>query len=171
MENLLTLTASQLNKQLSTPEQRDVWLSNLIDLGELLKPGAPVLDQMAINALLDLYSELLSEIGPERFVAAYKLVLKTSKFRPDSSELYIAAGVLTPYPIEQEAKAEFRNLIKLMRHHGRKLANRGNPPADPPRHICRGCDAYDCRHGIREHIRWLRGNLGTSSIGSGAATG
>jgi hypothetical protein len=87
---------------------------------------------MAIDALLDLYSELLSEIGPERFVAAYKLVLKTSKFRPDISELHIAAGAPCGFPVVEGAKAEFANLIKLLRHHGRKLTNRGNPPKDPP---------------------------------------
>jgi hypothetical protein len=87
---------------------------------------------MAIEALLDLYSELLSEIGPERFVAAYKLVLGSSKFRPDISELRAAAGATLQFPIEQEAKDEFAKLIKLLRHHGRKLTNRGNPPKDPP---------------------------------------
>jgi hypothetical protein len=88
---------------------------------------------MAIDALLDLYSKLLGEIGPERFVAAYEMVLNTSKFRPDISELRAAAGATLHLPVEQEAKDEFAKLIPLLRHHGRKLANWGKPPIEPPK--------------------------------------
>lgn len=91
-----------------------------------------MLEPMAIDALLDLYSKLLAEIGPERFVAAYELVLNTSKFRPDISELRAAAGASLEFPIESEAKSELFELIKLMRHHGRKLTNRGKPEREPP---------------------------------------
>lgn len=91
-----------------------------------------MLEPMAIDALLDLYSKLLAEIGPERFVAAYELVLNTSKFRPDISELRAAAGASLEFPIEAEAKSELFELIKLMRHHGRKLTNRGKPEREPP---------------------------------------
>jgi hypothetical protein len=132
LENPPNSKTSMQKLNTSEVEQRDAWLLSKITIGELVKPGAPVLNQQALDVLMDLYSCLLDEIGYERFEEAYKIVLNASKFRPDISELRAVAGASLQFPIEAEAKQEFKKLIKLMRHHGRKLANRGNPPADPP---------------------------------------
>lgn len=91
-----------------------------------------MLSKPALDVLMDLYSCLLDEIGYDRFEQAYAFVLNTSKFRPDISELRAAAGASLEFPTQAEAKTELFELIKLMRHHGRKLTNRGTPPKDPP---------------------------------------
>jgi hypothetical protein len=96
-----------------------------------MKPSPP-LDKFAHELTINLWLETLEEIGEERFDAALRAVLKTSTFRPDISEIRKFAGVLTPYPAEREAKDEFAKLIPLLRHHGRKLTNRGTPPIEPP---------------------------------------
>lgn len=132
MENPPNNKTSMQKLSTSEAEQRDAWLLSKITIGELLKPGAPVLIPQALDVLMDLYSCLLDEVGYERFEAAYKLVLNTSKFRPDISELRAAANATMCMPAEREAKDEFTKLICLMRHHGRKLTNRGTPPKEPP---------------------------------------
>lgn len=84
---------SQQNRQFSTLEQRDEWLAGLMTVGEAIKPGSPVLQPIAVDALLTLYSSTLEEVGPERFEDAFVRVLETSPFRPDISEIRKAAGV------------------------------------------------------------------------------
>lgn len=85
------------------------------------------MDRTAKGALLDLYSELFDQIGVDRFEAAYKFALKTSKFRPDISELYTAAGISLQAPVESEALAELRRLIEAIRFHGPRMSpKRGN---------------------------------------------
>jgi hypothetical protein len=132
MEKQPNSKTSMRKLSISEIERRDAWLLNKITIGELVKPGAPVLSKPALDVLMDLYSCLLDEIGYERFEEAYSLVLNTSKFRPDISELRAAAGANLQFPIEAEAKREFLDLIKLQRHHGWKLTNRGTPEKDPP---------------------------------------
>lgn len=132
MENQPNSKTSMQKLSISETEQRDAWLLSKITIGELVKPGAPVLNKQALDVLMDLYSCLLDEIGYERFEEAYKLVLNTSKFRPDISELCAAANATICMPAEREAKDEFAKLIPLLRHHGRKLTNRGKPEKEPP---------------------------------------
>lgn len=122
MENRLSQTTSQPSKRIST-EERDAWLMSKITMGEILKPGAPPIlnEDSALDKLMERYSELLDEIGPKRFEAAYDFVLDTSKFRPDISELRAAAGVTRQNPFDVEALAQFKRLIQVLRKHGRKL--------------------------------------------------
>lgn len=74
-----------------------------------------------MDELLTRYSEFLDEVGPERFIAAYRLVLDTSKFRPDISELRAAAGVTRQNPFEVEALAQLKKLLAVLRKHKRTL--------------------------------------------------
>lgn len=90
------------------------------------------MDDFTRELLVELWAETLLEIGEEAFAAALKATLKTSTFRPDIAEIRKFAGIPVVYPVEREAKDEFARLIPLLRHHGRKLTNRGNPPKDPP---------------------------------------
>ena len=115
MESLRLTKTSQPNNELSTVSMRNAWLMNKITAGELLKPGAPVLNQQALEVLLFLYAELYDEIGHERFEAAYTHVLKTSKFRPDISELRVAAGATFQSDFEREAMAAFQVVIAEIR--------------------------------------------------------
>jgi hypothetical protein len=82
--------------------------------------------------MLSLWLKTLAEIGEERFDAALTQVLESSPFRPTIAEIRKFAGAKSEPPFEVEAKDEFAKLIPLLRHHGRKLTNRGNPPKDPP---------------------------------------
>lgn len=108
-----------------------LWLNQRLAAAELMKPSPP-LDKFAHELTINLWLETLEEIGEERFDAALKAVLKTSTFRPDIAEIRKFAGIPVVYPVEREAKDELARLIPLLRHHGRKLTNRGNPPKDPP---------------------------------------
>lgn len=69
---------------------------------------------------MSLYCDLLSEIGQERFDETYTRVLKTSKFRPDISELYEAAGVQVLNPHHEAALADLKLVIDRERVHGPK---------------------------------------------------
>lgn len=69
---------------------------------------------------MELYSELLDEIGKERFEEVYKRVLKVSKFRPDISELYEAASVQVLNPHHEAALADLGLAIDRLRIHGPK---------------------------------------------------
>lgn len=123
-ENQLSPKTSLQNRQSSTTEQRDAWLLSKITLGELLKPGTPILNMEALDLLLELYSELLDEIGADAFDAAFRQVLKTSPFRPDIMEIRRAAGVNrgNTDPVELEADAQLQVLIEGMRGpHGMEL--------------------------------------------------
>lgn len=82
--------------------------------------------------MLSLWLKTLAEIGEERFDAALTQVLESSPFRPTIAEIRRYASAKSEPPIEREAKDEFAKLIPLLRHHGRKLTNRGNPPIEPP---------------------------------------
>jgi hypothetical protein len=96
-----------------------------------MKPSPP-LDDYAREFLVNLWAETLLEIGEQRFDAALTLTLENSTFRPDIATIRKFAGIPVVYPIEEEAKAEFAKLIKLMRHHGPKLTNLGDPPRPRP---------------------------------------
>lgn len=96
-----------------------------------MKPSPP-LDDYAREFLVSLWAETLLLIGEERFDAALKLTLETSTFRPDIATIRHFAGIPVVYPTEEEAKSELAKLLKLMRHHGRKLTNRGTPEKEPP---------------------------------------
>jgi hypothetical protein len=82
--------------------------------------------------MLSLWLKTLDEIGEERFDAALTQVLESSPFRPTIAEIRKRAGIPDVYPIEQEAKDELAKLLPLLRHHGRRLTNRGKPPKDLP---------------------------------------
>lgn len=82
--------------------------------------------------MLSLWLKTLGEIGEERFDAALTQVLESSPFRPTIAEIRRYASAPSEPPFEVEAKAELAELIKLMRHHGRKLTNRGKPEKEPP---------------------------------------
>jgi hypothetical protein len=82
--------------------------------------------------MVQLWQQTLSEIGEVRFDEAFRLALNASVYRPDIAEIRRFAGLVTAAPVEQEAKREFATLIPLLRHHGRKLTNRGTPPIEPP---------------------------------------
>ena len=98
-----------------------------------MKPSPP-LDELGHELTIKLWLKTLDEIGEERFDAALQQTLETSSFRPDISEIRKNAGI-PPNPTEEEAKEEFRHLICLLRHHGRKLTNRGKPEKEPPGHL------------------------------------
>jgi hypothetical protein len=82
--------------------------------------------------MLSLWLKTLAEIGEERFDAALTQVLESSPFRPTIAEIRRYASAKSEPPFEVEAKDEFAKLIPLLRHHGRKLTNRGTPPIEPP---------------------------------------
>lgn len=79
-----------------------------------------MLNDLALDLQMELYSELLEKVGQERFSAAYKSVLKTSKFRPDISELYEAAGVQVLNPHHEAAMHDLQLVINHLRVHGPK---------------------------------------------------
>jgi hypothetical protein len=82
--------------------------------------------------MLSLWLKTRGEIGEERFDAALTQVLESSPFRPTIAEIRKFAGAKSEPPFEVEAKDELAKLIPLLRHHGRKLTNRGTPPKEPP---------------------------------------
>jgi hypothetical protein len=82
--------------------------------------------------MIRLWLKTLGEIGEQRFDDALTQVLESSPFRPTIAEIRRYASAKSEPPLEVEAKREFMELIQLLRHHGRKLTNRGNPPKDPP---------------------------------------
>jgi hypothetical protein len=82
--------------------------------------------------MIRLWLKTLDEIGEERFDAALTQALESSTFRPTIAEIRRYASAPSEPPFEVEAKEAFAKLIAQMRHHGRKLTNRGNPPKDPP---------------------------------------
>jgi len=100
-------------------------------VAEALKPGQP-LDKYAKAFLIQLWEQTLAEIGEERFDEALRHALNASTFRPDIAEIRKFAGLVPVYPTEREAKAELAIIIRLMRHHGRRLRNRGKPERDLP---------------------------------------
>lgn len=100
--------------------KQKIWLLGIITMGELLKPGMPVLSPEAREKLVDLYGSLLAEIGEDRFIEVYDRVLKTSKFRPDISELYESAGVQVLNPHHEAALADLKLVIDRLRIHGPK---------------------------------------------------
>lgn len=79
-----------------------------------------MLNDLALDLQMELYSELLERVGQQRFSEAYKTVLKTSKFRPDISELYEAAGVQVLNPHHEAALADLKLVIDRLRIHGPK---------------------------------------------------
>jgi len=85
--------------------------------------------------MIRLWLKTLAEIGEERFDAALTQALETSPFRPTIAEIRRYASAKSEPPFEEEADREFTKLIRLLRHHGRKLTNRGNPPIEPPGHL------------------------------------
>jgi hypothetical protein len=85
--------------------------------------------------MIRLWRKTLGEIGEERFDAALTQVLETSPFRPTIAEIRRYASAPSDPPFEEEADREFTKLIKLLRHHGRKLTNRGKPEKEPPGHL------------------------------------
>jgi hypothetical protein len=109
---------------------RKLWLNERLAAAELMKTSPP-LDDLGRKMTINLWLKTLNEIGEERFDAALQQTLETSSFRPDISEIRKNAGILAN-PIEEEADREFTRIIKLQRHHGWKLTNRGNPPIEPP---------------------------------------
>lgn len=121
MQNLQSTPASQLDKPSWTADRRDEWIQTVITAAELLKPGlAPLVNPDALELQMDLYSELFDIVGVDRFEAAYRAVLKTSKFRPDISELYEAAGVQVLNPHHEAALADLKLVIDRLRIHGPK---------------------------------------------------
>lgn len=103
------------------------WLNERLAAADLMKPSPP-LDELGHELTVKLWLKTLDEIGEERFDAALQAVLETTTFRPDISEIRKLAGV----QVDQEAMRELAKLIKLQRHHGRKLTNRGKPEKEPP---------------------------------------
>jgi hypothetical protein len=85
--------------------------------------------------MIRLWLKTLDEIGEERFDAALTQVLETSTFRPTIAEIRRYASAPSEPPFEVEADRELSKLIRLLRHHGRRLTNRGDPPKDPPGHL------------------------------------
>jgi hypothetical protein len=67
-----------------------------------------------------LWLKTLLEIGEEAFDQALHQVLENSTFRPDIAEIRRVAGVNRGLidPVAQEAHAELKRLIGLMRKHG-----------------------------------------------------
>lgn len=79
-----------------------------------------------------IWQKTVDEIGMERFDEAFHLCLCNSSFRPDIAEIRRFAGLPNFVPNEREAMDEFTKLIIALRHHGRKLTNKGTPPKEPP---------------------------------------
>ena len=113
-----SLTSTQVSKPSG---QQKTWVLKLITAGDLLKPGMPVLNEQAREMLVNLYSHLLIEIGPDRFQQAYDLVLNSSKFRPDISELREAAGAPMQNPYHVQALEDLKTLFIIMREHGKTI--------------------------------------------------
>jgi hypothetical protein len=109
---------------------RKLWLNERLVMAELMKPGEP-LDDLCRALTIKLWLKTLNEIGEERFEQAFEQTLETTSFRPDISEIRKNAGIPAD-PTAEEAKEELYELIKLLRHHGRKLTNRGKPEKEPP---------------------------------------
>jgi hypothetical protein len=82
--------------------------------------------------MIRLWLKTLDEIGEERFDDALTQALESSTFRPTIAEIRRYASAPSEPPFEVEADRELTKLIRLMRHHGRKLTNRGTPPKEPP---------------------------------------
>ena len=116
---LQPLTALTINSS-ATYDQK-VWILEAISLAERLKPGTPVLDLKAREALVNLYCALLIEIGQERFEEAFQRVLNSSKFRPDISELREAAGAPMQNPYHVQALEDLKTLFIIMREHGKTI--------------------------------------------------
>lgn len=126
-ENKPSAALSESKKLLSAK----LWCNQQLATAEMMKPSPP-LDDLARGLTVELWAKTLMEIGEERFYAALQQTLETCTFRPDIAEIRKFAGIPVVYPVEREAKDEFAKLIKLQRHHGWKLTNRGNPPIEPP---------------------------------------
>jgi hypothetical protein len=100
-------------------------------MSEALTQAAP-LDPSSRALMIRLWLKTLGEIGEERFDEALTQALESSTFRPTIAEIRRYASAPSEPPFEVEADREFTKLIRLLRHHGRKLTNRGDPPKDPP---------------------------------------
>lgn len=98
------------------------WVTQRIQAGELAKPG-PEFDDFTRKLLVALWMETVMEIGPDKFDAAFRQVLKSSSFRPDISDIRKAAGINRGIvdPVEQAALQSLRTIIEKFRIHERKL--------------------------------------------------